>query len=1762
MDRLKGKRAARRAQVTKLVNELAELRAQDNVHKTTLESLLARLISNDTELRQINKDVEPLLKPDELEEEYPTIIAYEDEAHGAIAELRTRIAETQITEQPTTQNPSVPTSSGAERPRAGAKLPKLQLQCFAGELTRWQAFWEHYKTTIHDNTTLAKAEKFQYLRSLLRGSAASAIMGLQATESCYDDAIEILKERFGDRSRIEREHLSRLRSLPAVRSTGDVHGLRKLYDHVQNHVRGLRALGVSSESYASMMVDILFTSLPQDMVVEYHRLARYTSTDEQESTSGSESEADEGLTKVLNFLRIEIESRERSGVRDRNQNPNKGNGSDKKSSSFIPTGAVLQNGVQLQNKCFFCDASDHAAPQCQGRLSPSEKKNKLAKNMRCFRCTKRGHRSKDCRARITCDHCGKRHASSMCSPPETGEKNESQVESTNIVAINTAPVGQDSNVLLQTFRARLTSGSKTTYLRGLIDGGSQRTFVREDVAKRLKLKVVGETSLQLNTFANDTTTRRPVVKVKIVQLVLHSQYNSEAYIIEALTIPFICKDLTATPTDNEFIRSVRRHKGFIADEVTCPNIPGESGISVLIGCDHMWRLLSGEVCRSKDNDKLVAISTVFGWTFQGPTTLSAHLGIDSTTAVCVLRVGVTEKPPPDYLKRFWELESVGIVDDEKNNTLINSSVMEEFEENITFADGRYQVALPWKAGMTTLPDNLEVAKCRLQSLVRRLQRDGSVREYDDAIRAYAKNDHAERATVDARDSDCTCYYMPHRAVIRDSSTSTRLRVVFDASSHGHAATSLNDHLEKGPKLNSDLIPILLRFRMYKIAITADIQKAFLQISIRPSDRDALRFLWFSSPPFPGAPLPALEHWRMTRVPFGTSASPFLLAATLQHHLQNTKGTDEDIAVTLASSFYVDDLLMGADTLDEARRITAGAQAIMQRAGMRLSKWSSSAMELQSVFEELNTDNCNVNKRLGDTEDRKVLGIVWDRTGDNFRFSAEHLLITMTAATPTKRSVLQTCGKIFDPLGFPAPYTIRAKILFQRIWERGLDWDNELPDDLLQEWKSWCEELPKLGIISLERCLTPVNGTGYTAELHIFTDASPQAYGACVFVRTVDDMGAVKVGLLFAKSRVAPIKKLTLPRLELMGAVIGIRIAKLVRDSLQILSGEPTYWTDSTIVLSWIKGDSSRWKPFVKNRVTEIQSNSDPSQWRHCPGASNPADALTRGLRVDVLAEYKQWFIGPEWMRIAPELWPPTSTQETELDMVQEEQRVQDVAVNHVQIKTDLLLNPKDYSNYQRILRVTAWIFRFAENCRRRNRKNGPLTAEEMDRAEIFCIKQVQSDAYADEVLALSHGLALQKSSRIAELQPYLDGNGLLRLTGRLQCAEESEEIKHPILLPKEHELTRHIVEAAHRRTLHGGLQATLSEIREKWWIIRARQLVKTVINQCRVCARFRACHATAPTAPLPADRLERTHPFDTTGIDFAGPLYVKVSDTQVKSYIALFTCATSRAVHLELVSDLTTKAFVMAFRRFISRRGVPSTVYSDNALTFKRAERDIRNLWNVIRNEEVQNFASEHRIHWKYIVERAAWWGGFWERMVRTVKQCLRRVLGRQCLTFEEMTTVLHEAEATVNSRPLTYLFTSPTEPSALTPAHLLIGRTLTALPSPPPSTIRPSTAAELRKRWRHLQTVADQFWRRWRREYLLELKSAHVARVDNPVGIKEGDVALLHEDKIPRHLWKLVRILELYKGRDGQVRSCVIKLPSGRITRRPVQLLFPLECL
>ncbi|XP_064470242.1 uncharacterized protein LOC135384995 [Ornithodoros turicata] len=367
---------------------------------------------------------------------------------------------------------------------------------------------------------------------------------------------------------------------------------------------------------------------------------------------------------------------------------------------------------------------------------------------------------------------------------------------------------------------------------------------------------------------------------------------------------------------------------------------------------------------------------------------------------------------------------------------------------------------------------------------------------------------------------------------------------------------------------------------------------------------------------------------------------------------------------------------------------------------------------------------------------------------------------------------------------------------------------------------------------------------------------------------------------------------------------------------------------------------------------------------------------------------------------------------------------------------------------------------------------------------------------------------------------------------------------------------------AHNRLLHAGVRDTLVHIREKFWIIRARQLVKGEIHQCITCKRLQAKAADQTTSPLPADRITKSQPFEVVGIDFAGPLIVKVDEDVGKCYIVLFVCAVTRALHLELTSDMSTRAFLQALRRFVSRRGLCRVIYSDNFRTFKRSKRDLMGLWHVLRDPEVSDHFSTCKVEWKFIVERAPWWGGFYERLVRTVKTSLKKVLGRRLLDAEEMRTVLTEVEAVVNSRPITFIYVDRAEGTPLSPAHFLVGKRLTSLPTSKREEIT-STEAVLHDLWTSRQEYLAHFWKRWRKEYLAELRSAHASKTtksSSSTSLKIDDVVILHDEHRPRHLWKLCRIEELFSGRDGKVRACNVRLPNGTTRRRPIQLLYPLE--
>ncbi|XP_037502495.1 uncharacterized protein LOC119376894 [Rhipicephalus sanguineus] len=737
----------------------------------------------------------------------------------------------------------------------------------------------------------------------------------------------------------------------------------------------------------------------------------------------------------------------------------------------------------------------------------------------------------------------------------------------------------------------------------------------------------------------------------------------------------------------------------------------------------------------------------------------------------------------------------------------------------------------------------------------------------------------------------------------------------------------------------------------------------------------------------------------------------------------------------------------------------------------------------------------------------------------------------------------------------------SRLLNIRLWELGAGWDDPLPEEMRAEWDCWCEELQCIKGVSIPRVISRDFRHEETEKvLHIFCDASPKAYGAVAYVACKSPLGIITISLIMAKSRVAPLKRLSLPRLELMGALIGARLCRYVVKALDLQNAATILWTDSTVAMHWIKGNSARWKPFVANRVSELQALTDPKDWRHCPGPDNPADLITRGILPSALLESELWWKGPHWLHGDETHWPTTGEPCPGVAECHVEERKVTV-MPIVSSSSEAVLKVEEFSSFSRVVRVTAWIHRFVNNCRNgKERKGGPLRAEEVIDAERYWLAATQGEAFSDDISNLKAQRPLRKGSPVLPFNPYLDREGLMRVGGRLQFTDNHEETKHPIVLPGTHPFTLLLIKKEHVRMLHSGVRDTLAQLRESYWIIRGRQAVKKVIKRCLICRKQSCPPATEPVAPLPADRVTKGNPFDTVGIDFAGPLICQQSRDVRKCYIAIFTCAVTRAVHLELVSDMSTTAFLLAFKRFVARRGICSTIYSDNALTFKRAAKDLKAMFALLKSQEMQSYFAGNQIRWKFIVERAAWWGGFWERLVRSVKVALRKVLGRSSLNFEELTTVLYEVEAVINSRPLTFTYEDAREPEPLSPAHFLVGRKLTTLPPHHLPAEIPGGDAHLSRRWKYRSAMAEGFWRRWRKEYLLELRSAHLSHPTTSSDLKIGDLVLLKEDHLKRHMWKIARIKETFKGRDGRVRACRLALSGGTELKRPIQLLHPLE--
>ncbi|XP_058789685.1 uncharacterized protein LOC131663342 [Phymastichus coffea] len=1173
--------------------------------------------------------------------------------------------------------------------------------------------------------------------------------------------------------------------------------------------------------------------------------------------------------------------------------------------------------------------------------------------------------------------------------------------------------------------------------RALLDQGSEATFVSESFVQLLGLS---KDRIHTNLIGVGGCAAGSVKSATRFTLRSRSDASFQKQ-VNAFILPRLTFDLPSRVSTKQDLTQLEVLP--LAD----PSFYTPGRIDLMIGADLYGQLLRPGL-KQVSSSGLVVQNTALGWIISGPTyTPSARWAVHTNyTSIKVLRC-VVNNDLSELLQRFWTLEEVPAVtdslkpDDEACEKLFT-------ETHKRGSDGHYQVRLQRVGEIPRV--GMETQCMALLSLThqhKRLACDPQLnRAYTEFMQAYYELGHMEWVPDHERNNPYA-WYLPHHAVKQATTIRPKIRVVFDASRQTRDKHSLNDFLMAGPPLQSDLDLTLLNWRRYRYGFTADIVKMFRQSRVAREDQDLQRIIW--SPVAESPPI----HYRLTMVTYGTSCAPYLAIRTLQH-LARDEGKRFPLGTAcLESETYVDDTFSGADDLTSAMQKRDELIAILKSAGVELNKWTATHPEL--LPSSMTQGNGCASKEIDSEKAVKTLGVHWSPSPDCFSFTAGE--IECHRENLTKRTISSDIARLFDPLGWLAPITMTAKTILQDLW------------------------LEKLGLSQRK-----------SYEVHGFLDASKRAYAAAVYLRIDNGYGTFTVSLLAAKTKVGPVKTVSIPNLELL--VRHLQRFEFVR------SAPVRLWSNSRIVLMWLKKHPCHWRSFVANRVSLIQTELPSVTWDHVPTKQNPADIASRGATPIELKLLDLWWQGPPWLASHSQTWP---------------QPLETVQVLHTKPRNDEPEVLSRYSTLTRLTRVIAWCLQYMR-CKAQEGLYTPfLSTAELDNARQVILKLAQSHAFAREIELLRNGKGLPKWHALHSLRPFLDSDGVLRVGGRLSNAPLPSHVRNPPILPRQSALSRLFVTHAHCKALHGGPTLTTSVLLRFAWIIGMRALIKSTIRKCVKCQCYKSRLAYQLMGNLPAERVTPARPFTTTGLDYAGPF---------------------QAIHLEVVSDLTTATFIAAFRRFVSRRGLFKQLVSDNATTFRGADAE---LWAMFRAgstffQEVASTLANDGITWTFKPPNHT--------------PLRRRFVGEHTLTFEELSTVLAEIESCLNSRPLCPLTSDPEDLQALTPSHFLIDATsgLTL------DEETPTVPINRLSRFQLLQRIRDQFWKRWTSEYMLLLQE-RTKWMHTTSNFAVGQLVFLKDDRYPAFKWPLGRVQETHA-----VRVVTVKTANNTL-RRHVACLAPL---
>ncbi|XP_065093953.1 uncharacterized protein LOC135714509 [Ochlerotatus camptorhynchus] len=1587
---------------------------------------------------------------------------------------------------------------------------------FDGTLEDWPLFY----STFNSSTQMCgftNEENMLRLRKCLKGKALEAVRCELLHPSNVADVVSTLKMLFGRSDAIVQSIVKKIRSVPPPRPPPNMEKLETVVNFalaVKNMVATIRACAVDDFVFNASLRYELVERLPSSLKLDWARFVRNNPNPDLVNFSAWLYTIAEDVSSVM--VTTSRDQRCRGTKKDGFLNLH----SESESSSSEPTEAStkpksIAPKETVEAECVVCKGSCSNVAKCS-RFECLSYDSKWATVKECRLCRKclRKHNG-SCKQQKKCgtNGCTYLHHPLLHNPVN----HQTSTQSTSQHTTDCFPHSEgsepscnlhqgQSTVLFRIVPVVLYGPKKVVQTYAFIDDGSELTLMEQSLAEELGVEGPKK-SLCLKWTGG---TRKLENESQQVNLQISGARSSKKYDLAGRKYPH----LSGLPLESYHDISPR----------------------ILIGLDNT-DLGHGFKSREGKPNEPIAVKTRLGWMVYGNCT-----GKQDTIGYLNYHSVQTCECNREYddglhkaMKSYFALDSLGIIKPSKLLLSKEDQRAQSLLESLTRPmNNRYESCLLWKYDHVRLPDSKGMAFRRWKCLETRMIKDPELAEalklkmHEHISKGYVLgevqldlNDESQQAWKDTLSVGCCSHCAP-----------------------------------KGPDQLTSLLSVLIRFREFRVAVCGDIREMFHQIQMLLEDQHCQRFFWMDD----DESEPSVYVVQV--MTFGACCSP----STAQH-VKNTNAKKfeqdyPDAVDAIIKRHYVDDMLVSTETEEEAVKLAQDVKKIHEHAGFEIRNWISNSAMVQATLKGAATEEKNLN--IGEeATTEKVFGMWWNTSNDCFTYklsSRYDEALLSGSRRPTKREVLRTLMMIYDPLGFIAHLLMFLKVLLQEIWRTLVGWDDPIEDLQFEKWLKWLAVFPDMRLVEVPRCYRSLTSVEAEVEMHTFVDASENGFAAVVYLRFREG-NVIECALAGAKTRVAPLKFLSIPRSELQAALLGVRLADTILASLSIKIYKRYFWTDSKDVLCWLASDHRRYSQFVAFRVSEILESTDVNEWRWVPTKQNVADEGTKWIRVPDFSSDSRWFRGPDFLKEDEHGWPVTPSFKKSTD-----EEIRPHLLIHA-MQMDPVIRVQDYSKWIPLLRRTAYIFRYVENLRRSMRKeqrtSGPLIQQELAKAENYLFRLAQSEAYADEIATLStRDSTTDPQRKIVRNDPlfrsaFLDDNGVARVRGRTKaCSFVDRDAVEPIILPRHHHITRLIVSDTHERLNHQNHATIINELLQRYRIPRLKATYYAIRKDCQQCKNDQARPQPPMMGDLPQSRLAAfSRPFTYMGVDYFGPILVSVGRRSEKRWGVLATCLTTRAIHLQLAHTLTTDTCVMAIRNVMARRGVPAVIYSDRGTNFQAASKELKAAMELLDHDKLANEFTSSCTQWTFIPPGSPHMGGAWERLIRSVKLNLAKVQTSRLPTDEVLQNALVEVENTINSRPLTDIPVDDDESPVLTPNHFLLG-SANGLRSWVPIDDSPVMR---RNCWAQSQIMADMFWKQWVRDYLPTItRRTKWFTPAKPITV--GDIVVIVDPKLSRNCWPKGRVIATHQAPDGQVRWATVQTASGGIYERPAVSLAVLD--